>query len=90
MRVKVKLDPRFRSRIGAEPTIPLELEDGATAADALAALINRWPELQPLLRTPAVTYSVFVNSRIVPRGRAGSSRLKDGDTLHIFEPVVGG
>ena len=90
MHVKVRLDPRFRTEIGAETTFPLELSEGATASDALAALVARWPELEPLLKTPAVTYSLFVNSRIVPRGRVESFKLKDGDTLHLLEPVVGG
>lgn len=43
-----------------------------------------------MLAAPAVPYSLFVNSRIVPRGRAESFTLKDGDTLYLFEPVAGG
>jgi sulfur carrier protein ThiS len=90
MRITLKLDPLFRAKIGGEGPITLELPDGATVADGLAALSARWPELEPMLRAPAVPYSLFVNSRIVPRGRAASFALKDGDTLYLFEPVAGG
>ncbi len=90
MRVKVKLDPLFRSRVGADPTLLMELIDGATVVDALAALTARWPRLEPLLEAPHVTHTMFVNSRIVPRGRAEAFALKDGDTLYLLEPVAGG
>ncbi len=90
MRVKVKLDPLFRARVGAESTVALELAEGATVADALAALTARWPELEPLLEASHITHTMFVNSRIVPRGKAGAFALKDGDTLYLLEPVAGG
>lgn len=90
MRVTLKLDPLFRSKIDAEGPITLDLPEGATVADGLAAMAARWPDLEPLLAAPAVPYSLFVNSRIVPRGRAASFALKDGDTLYLFEPVAGG
>ena len=90
MRVKVKLDPLFRSRIGVEGDFPQDLPDGATVVDCLTAIATRWPELEPMLRAPAVPYSLFVNRRIVPRGRADTFALKDGDTLYLFEPLAGG
>lgn len=90
MQVKVKLDPLFRATAGAEPTAFVELSEGATVADALAALITRWPELESVLETPYVTHTTFVNSRIVPRGKAGAFALKDGDTLYLLQPVAGG
>ncbi len=90
MRVTLKLDPLFRSKIDTEGPITLELPDGATVSDCLAAMAARWPQLAPLLEAPAVPYSLFVNSRIVPRGRSASFPLKDGDTLYLFEPVAGG
>lgn len=90
MRIALKLDPLFRSKIGKEGPLALELPDGATVSDCLAAMAAQWPELEPMLAAPAVPYSLFVNSRIVPRGRAESFTLKDGDTLYLFEPVAGG
>lgn len=90
MRVKVKLDPLFRSRVGAEPTLVMELAGSATVADALDALKARWPELEPLLDAPYVTHTVFVNSRIVPRGAAEAFALNDGDTLYLLQVVAGG
>ncbi|MGB9592843.1 MAG: MoaD/ThiS family protein [Anaerolineae bacterium] len=90
MRITLKLDPLFRSKIDTEGPITLDLPDGATVADCLAAMAARWPDLEPMLAAPAVPYSLFVNSRIVPRGRRGSFPLKDGDTLYLFEPVAGG
>lgn len=90
MRVTLKLDPLFRSKIDAQEPIILELPDGATVADCLAAIAARWPDLEPMLAAPAVPYSLFVNSRIVPRRRLESFALKDGDTLYLFEPVAGG
>lgn len=90
MRVTVKLDPLFLSRIGVEGAFPLDLPDGATVTDCLAAIAARWPELETMLRAPAVPYSLFVNRRIVPRGRADAFPLKDGDTLYLFEPLAGG
>jgi len=90
MRVKVKLDPLFRSKIGMEGAFPQELPDGATVSDCLSAIAARWPQLEPMLRAPAVPYSLFINRRIVPRGRADAFPLKDGDTLYLFEPLAGG
>jgi sulfur carrier protein ThiS len=90
MRVSVKLDPLFLSKIGVEGAFVQELPEGATVADCLLAVAARWPVLEQMLRAPAIPYALLVNSRIVPRGRADAFVLKDGDTLYLFEPLAGG
>ena len=90
MLVNVKMDPLFRSKIGMEEAFLQELPEGATVAECLAAIAARWPDLEPMLRAPAIPYSLFVNRRIVPRGRADVFALKNEDTLYLFEPLAGG
>jgi molybdopterin converting factor small subunit len=90
MQVKVKLDPLFRAKTGGQATLLLELTEGATVADALAGLVEHWPDLEPMLNASSALHTFFLNSHIVPRGRKGTVQMKDGDTLYIFEPVAGG
>lgn len=89
MQIRLKLDPIFRSKADGQSAVLLEVPEGASVADALESLTEKWPEIAPLLETNTF-YTVFVNSRIVPRGRAGDVRLRSGDTLYVFEPVAGG
>ncbi len=89
MQIRLKLDPIFRSKTGGQSTVVLEVPEDVSVADALEALTEKWPEIAPLLKTNTF-YTLFVNSRIVPRGKAGDVRLRSGHTLYLFEPVAGG
>lgn len=57
---------------------PLDLNDGATVADAVAAFDARPP------------FAVAVNGAFVPQSRYGQTPLHDGDRLELISPVTGG
>ena len=57
---------------------PCELPQGATVADALAAVQARLP------------YAVAVNTAFVPAAQHASHPLLDGDRLEVISPVTGG
>jgi len=82
MRVTVLLFAMLRQRAGT-PSLKLDLPDGATAAEALAALSSR-DELGELIgRLPL---RVAVNREYVPE----STPLSSGDELAVIPPVSGG
>ena len=58
--------------------IPHELPEGATVADALAAIAARPP------------FAVAVNTRFVPNTRYTAHALHDGDRVEVIAPVTGG
>ena len=58
--------------------VPHELPEGATVADAVAAL------------NPPPPFAVALNLNFVPRTTYASRPLADGDTLEIIAPVTGG
>ncbi len=62
--------------------LTLDLPQGATAADALAALAKDHPPIAEASGTLAVA----VNDRYCP----ASTVLQDGDTLALIPPVSGG
>ncbi|MFN9726520.1 sulfur carrier protein ThiS [Acidovorax sp.] len=57
---------------------PHELPDGATVADAVAAIAARQP------------FAVAVNTTFVPNTRYADDRLQPGDHVEIISPVTGG
>lgn len=57
---------------------PHTLPDGATVADAVAAL------------NPPPPFAVALNLAFVPRTTYASRPLAEGDTLEIIAPVTGG
>ena len=57
---------------------PHELPDGATVADAVAAIAARQP------------FAVAVNTNFVPNTRYTDHRLQPGDRVEIISPVTGG
>lgn len=57
---------------------PHELPDGATVADAVAAIAARQP------------FAVAVNTTFVPNTRYADHRLQPGDRVEIISPVTGG
>ena len=74
MRITVKLFASLRT--GRFDEASLELRDGATIADAIAAACIREGEATVIFR----------NSRHAETGEA----LTEGDTLSLFPPVGGG
>ena len=69
-------------RLAGTRDLMVELPEGSTAADAMALLLPRSPELARRLPLCAVA----VGDRIVPR----DERLVDGATLVLIPPVSGG
>lgn len=74
--VKVRLFAMLRQRAGA-PEVPLELPDGATVADALAALEGV---------RGGMTCVLAVNREYAP----GDQVLRPGDEVALIPPVSGG
>lgn len=81
MRIEVLYFAVFRERLGVD-TEPLELADGATVADALAALEAR----HPLVKTLRGKYRVAVNQAMVGDEHPLAAR----DELVLIPPVAGG
>jgi molybdopterin converting factor subunit 1 len=81
MRIDVLCFAMVREVVG-QPELRLELDEGATAQTAAAALAALHPGLCPLL--PNVRFAV--NEEFT----AASSALRDGDRLALIPPVSGG
>ena len=58
--------------------VPHELAEGATVADAVAAIEARPP------------FAVAVNPTFVPNTRYAAHALQPGDRVEIISPVTGG
>jgi molybdopterin synthase catalytic subunit len=82
MRVEVRLFAILRERAG-RGSIELDLADGATAADALAATGERAGLAEELAR---MQVAVAVNREYV----RGDAALADGDEVALIPPVSGG
>jgi sulfur carrier protein len=70
----------------AAATITVKLESGSTvlpAGSTLAALVER------LGYAPA-SIATAVDGRFVPRAERASETLQDGQTVLLFQPIVGG
>lgn len=59
--------------------VPIELPDGAS----LAELLRSQPQAPEAVATA-------VNGRFVPRDQRSVTRLRDGDQVLLFQPIVGG
>jgi molybdopterin converting factor small subunit len=81
MTITVKLFAILREKAGIGQ-IPLELPQGATIESALAALIQRRPELSPWMGRAACALNLARADR--------SAALSDGDELALLPPVSGG
>ena len=55
-----------------------ELAEGATLADAVAAIAAQPP------------FAAAVNTQFVPKTQYAQHRLHDGDSIEIISPVTGG
>jgi molybdopterin synthase catalytic subunit len=81
MRVNVKLFAIVRERAGTAELV-IHLRPGATVADAVEALTEKFPDLASFL--PRVAFAL--NQSYVKRDVA----LKEGDELALIPPVSGG
>lgn len=80
MRVQVRLFAAMADRAGMG-VLPLELRDGATVADARAALMEAYPRMP---WTPGTM--IAVNQEYA----AGDRVLAAGDEVAVIPPVSGG
>jgi sulfur carrier protein ThiS len=81
-------------RAVGERRIALEVEEGATVADALAHLRAAYPQFGAALDAGGtqmgIPFNFFVNRKLVKERELVQRKLKAGDTLHILAPIVGG
>lgn len=93
MVIEVKMGDPLWKAVG-ERRIALEVEDGATVADALAHLRAAYPEFGAALDAGGtrmgIPFNFFVNRKLVKERELAQRKLKGGDTLHILAPIVGG
>ncbi len=75
MKIQVYLYGEFR-KVASSPTFPLEVEDGLT----VKGLMER-------VKLPDTVYRMALVNNIRVRENAV---LKNGDEVHIFQPVGGG
>lgn len=78
MKINVSLIALGGGGAGAERQ--LEMADGATLADVMAALALPRGE----------TYATLLNGQSVPTAERATRPMKDGDTLTVFPPLEGG
>jgi molybdopterin converting factor small subunit len=96
VRVTVKLGAPLSQVVG-ETKINLAMPEGATVADVLDELRDRYPAFESGLRGQGlrkpldqVIYSLFVEGRPVSFERADATRLRDGNRIYLFLPIAGG
>ncbi len=81
MKIRLKMFAILRERSGVSET-ELELEEGATVADAVRAVGKRFSEVASLLpRTAAAVNLDYAKA---------SDQLHEGDELALVPPVSGG
>lgn len=81
MHIQVKLFALLREIAGAD-TVVLEVPEAANAGQALQALRQRHPALQPYLENVRLALKMdFVDE---------AAGLDEGDELHLIPPVSGG
>lgn len=94
MRITLKLGEPLWRQVG-QRTLRLTWEgEGPTVAEVLRRVAQEYPalgqalpEAEPRLGIP---YTLFLNDHIVPWEKAAATPVRDGDTLYIFLPAVGG
>ncbi len=91
--IKIRLGDPLGEAVG-ESQIRFDLPDGATAAEALAHLRRAYPGFGEALAGEGsqqhIPFHFFVNRRWVKEEDLAGCTLKEGDTLHILTPTVGG
>ena len=81
MRIHVKFFAVLRDKAGV-PAVDLDLQDGATCADACRELQSRYPEIAAMLQRTACA----VDKEYVPLNTV----LQQGQELALIPPVSGG
>jgi molybdopterin converting factor small subunit len=96
MKVVAKLGAPLSQVVG-ERNVMLTMPEGATVADVLIELRERYPDFDAGLRGKGlrqpldqILYTLFVNARFVPFEQADTTHLRDGDRIYLFLPVGGG
>ncbi len=93
MKIKIEMGDPLGEAVG-ESQIRFDLPDGATAAETLAQLRTVYPGFGEALagggRWQDMPFHFFVNRKLVKDGDLAGCTLKEGDTLHILTPTVGG
>ena len=96
MKVTVKLGAPLSQVVG-QSKIGLDMPEGATVADVLDELRDRYPDFDAGLRGQGlrkpldrVIYSLFVDARPLTFEKARTTRLRDGNRVYLFLPVAGG
>ncbi len=87
MMLRFRLFANFREKVGKKE-IALDV-NGDTVMDAVRALIEAYPGLEPLMLQEG-KIKPYVNVLANGRRAEPSDRVKDGDELAIFPPVSGG
>ncbi len=82
MKINILLFATLREKLNQSE---LQLEfDGHTVADALEALANQYPQLQPIIANGRV--QTAVNEEYA----TPATEIKENDTLALIPPVSGG
>jgi molybdopterin converting factor subunit 1 len=81
MRVNVKLFAILRERAGTSELV-IHLRPGATVADAAETLVEKFPDISPLLSRIVFAVNQTYSKRETP--------LSEGDELALIPPVSGG
>ncbi|WP_331232535.1 ubiquitin-like small modifier protein 1 [Natronorarus salvus] len=93
MEISCQLFGPLRETVG-EKTVAVEVETGATVAEALRALCEAHPGLEDRLfeggELAFSSVTVTRNGRHVTQEEGGETVLDEGDTLRLAPPVVGG
>lgn len=93
MKVKVAIYFPFREEVPEDPVV-LNVPNGATVGQAVAALVARYPFLGPRLYDAHAQIhrhvSALVNGTSIQFKRGWDTALNDGDELTILPPVGGG
>lgn len=92
--MKVNFYATLRPLVGGR-TVELDVEEGLTVRELVAALVERWPPLrEQLLDEHGELYRhvhVFVNGRDAPYGEGGMGRtIGREDVIDVFPAVAGG
>jgi molybdopterin converting factor small subunit len=90
MNIDIKLPPMFRQLAGTGESVNVA---GETVGDSLRELVDRYPSLKEYIFTgsgdvnPGLT--VFLNGENAFPGELARP-VRDGDTLHLAQMVLGG
>lgn len=81
MNMKVRLFATLKERVGA-PHVTVDVSESAKVADLLTALTEKYPAVEPSLRSILIS----VNQEYAERDQS----IHLGDEIALFPPVSGG